>query len=195
MCELTNGKIYTADRDIVCYKIVMATVPRSKRWDSPVYGGLKTYYEGNVYSFADAGDFVHRCIHKDTSLTAVWKLGIFPDSRWKHEVGLYDNVSKMWQRFFKGQIKAIQFDHKATEDLKLSKEGLYTYSYYMNGRMEKDLERYENDWGTTYDYFPARCRIPAGSKYIVGDSGEVLISEKLCFDEVIFPKSKHRHNS
>lgn len=191
MCELTNGKIYTADRDIVCYKIVMANEPLSDVWHPPVYALSMRYCEGNMYGFAMGLDFVHRCTHKDTGITGMWKLGIFSVSRWKHEVCLCDNVSSEWQKFFKGYTKAIQFDYKATEGLKLSNEGLYTYSHYMNGRMEKDLEFYKKESGGRHRYFPARCRIPKGSKYIVSDDGEVFISERLCFDKVIFPKVKN----
>ena len=190
MCELTNGKIYTADRDIVCYKIVMADEPFSDVWHSPVYAGSMRYCEGNVYGFAVGLDFINRCMHWGTGITSLWKLGIFSDSCWKHEVCLYENASSEWQKFFKGYTKAIQFDHKAAEGLKLSKEGLYTYSNYMNGRMERDLEFYKKESGEKHKYFPARCRIPKGSKYIVSDSGEVFVSERLCFDKVIFPKSK-----
>lgn len=192
MCELTNGKRYTADRDITCYKLVMDDFWNYDGGKHISYlpavqgnkaGGNKIrYYEGEEYTekrFCLSWDKVLEGWTFDLK-TYSWKYGIYSE---QSVYAVKDKVepcrNKLW--FIKNE---------PLEDLHITHYGFYSYSYFMNGKMEDNAK-----WLTKFPgiYRVARCKIPAGAEYYVSDNGEAFISNKIVFEkalDITFEKEK-----
>lgn len=157
MCEITNGKIYVADRDLVCYKIM---VERG--------GQLTSLHQGYGYEIGReycVNDFEYTCL-KDDDVYEEWHK-LFPSfTGW-------GKCYTIWPNLYMRAIKT---------DLFFTSNGFYSYTYYGNGSMEYGFDlavMMRGLGGAKY----VRCRIPEGSKYMVDDSGEVFISERIVIDD------------
>lgn len=157
MCELTNGKIYVADRDLVCYKVM-----------GEIGGQLVSLHHGYKYEIGReycVEGFENKCLTDDVIYEVCHKsLSLF--AGWGKKYTAYPSI-------YRNGIET---------DLRCTCCGFYSYTYSGNGRMESDLEAvsdaYGSDWITC-----VRCRIPKGSKYMVSDNGEVFISERIVIDD------------
>lgn len=160
MCEITNGKIYVADRDIVCYKVVLE---KGNILES-VHQGYE-YKIGQEYCISG---FEYKCCLTE-DIYEVWRRSISPFAGWGKIYTIYPNM---------------YFDRINT-GLQYTRCGFYSYAYYRNDRMECDIK--ENRM--IYAIYGSdrlkcvRCRIPKGSKYMVSDNGEVFISERIVIDD------------
>ena len=153
MCEITNGNIYVADRDIVCYKIM---TEKGNILES-IYQGYK-YKIGWEYRVEG---FEYRCCRTD-NIYESWRRILSPFAGWGKIYSQYPNM-------YLGSIKT---------DLWFTCRGFYSYTYYGNGSMESMLPISGLD-----NIKCVRCRIPEGSKYMVSDNGEVFISERIVIDD------------
>ena len=157
MCEFTNGKIYVADRDLVCYKVMVEKGGQL----SSLHHGYK-YEIGREYCVEG---FEYRCL-MDDDIYGVWDRNFSAFAGWREDYTIYPGM-------YNGAIKT---------DLCCTRCGFYSYTYYGNGRMEFDTEMdimvYRLDMIRC-----VRCRIPEGSKYMVSDNGEVFISERIVIDD------------
>ena len=155
MCEITNGKIYVADRDLVCYKLLLG---KGEVLESLHYS--QEYRIGREYFVSG---FKHRCLIKDDIIYERWDRLLSPFAGWRKGYSIMHN------------------DGIGT-DLCYTRCGFYSYTYYGNGRMEYDSILAINlHWPKKIKI--VRCRIPKGSKYVVSDSGEVFISERIVIDD------------
>lgn len=159
MCEITNGKIYVADRDLVCYKVMF-----EKGED------LESLHRGYEYKIGReywVNGFEYKCLNDDV-IYEVWNRPLSPFSGWGKfysifpHIYLYSNIRKT--------------------DLSYTRCGFHSYTYYRNERMELDSEVVSKAYGLDKIKF-VRCRIPEGSKYMVSDNGEVFISERIVIDD------------
>lgn len=157
MCEITNGKIYVADRDLVCYKVMLE---KGEQLDSLYHRyeyeiGREYCVEGFEYSLNN--DDIYEVWNRNLSSFAGWGkiYTIFPHI-------CLSNITKT--------------------DLCSTRYGFYSYTYYGNERMKCDSELVIKVHGSDRIRF-VRCRIPEGSKYVVSDNGEVFISEKIVIDD------------
>lgn len=158
MCEITNGKIYVADRDLVCYKIM---VERDGQLTS-----LHNRYEYEIGREYCVRGFEYRCLGDDVIYEG-----------WEKPLSSFDGWSKcysMWSNMCKSAIET---------DLCYTRNGFYSYTYYGNGRMEFDSDLATTCYGLSGRIKIVRCRIPEGGKYVVSDSGEVFISERIVIDD------------
>lgn len=191
MCELTNGKRYTADRDITCYKLVMDDfwTCRGKQISylpavqcTSNRGSLIRYKEGEEYfekRFCLSWDRVLEGWSFDLKAYS-WKCGIYAEQ----SVLLLKNRSEPYRN------KLWFIKDEPLENLYTTHYGFYSYTYYMNGKMEHNA-----NWLTRFPgtYRVARCKIPAGAEYYVSDNGETFISNKIVFEKalpIIFEKEK-----
>ena len=158
MCEITNGKIYVADRDLVCYKVMVEN------------GGQLTSshhnYEYEIGREYCVNGFEYRCLN-DADIYEVWNRNLSPFAGW----GKYYSI-----------FPHIYLSNITKTDLCYTRYGFYSYTYYGNGRMEFDSELVSKFHGLDRIKI-VRCRIPEGSKYMVSDNGEVFISERMLIDD------------
>ena len=161
MCEITNGKIYVADRDIVCYKIM-----------TEKGNILKSIYQGQEYKIGREyciEGFEYKCCRRD-NIYETWRRHLSPFAGWEKIYRQNPNMYSDLGSIMLGSIKT---------DLWFTFRGFYSYAYYGNGSMEYMLPIiYGLDRIRC-----VRCRIPAGSKYMVSDNGEVFISERIVIDD------------
>lgn len=162
MCEITNGKIYVADRDIVCYKVILG---KGERLVS-----LHHRYEYRIGQEYSVSDFAKRRCQTDYIIYEGW----FLFGGWGKEYTTTPNL----------------YNDVIETDLRSTRCGFYSYAYYGNGTMECDLRLAVKAYGSnalpglTKDRVKCvRCRIPEGSKYMVSDNGEVFISERIVIDD------------
>ena len=161
MCEITNGKIYVADRDLVCYKILFERI-----------GGLESLHKGYRYEIGQeccVKGFEYRSCLTNYILYEVWYIPFTWFGGWRKDYTIFPNMNK-------NAIKT---------DLYYTRSGFYSYTYYGNSKMEHDLEQVKSLYGGIdgYTIKLVRCRIPEGSKYMVSDDGEVFISERIVVDD------------
>jgi hypothetical protein len=156
MCEITDGKIYVADRDLVCYKIMLE---KGEGLQS-----LHYEYEYKIGWEYRVNGFEYRCLDDD-DIYEVWNRELSPFAGWGKCYSIFPYSSDITKT-----------------DLCYTRYGFYSYTYYGNGRMESDSERVIKVYRPNMIRF-VRCRIPEGSKYMVSDSGEVFISERIVIDE------------
>ncbi len=158
MCEYTNGKIYVADRDLVCYKVMYEN------------GNiLESVHQGYGYKIGREyciNGFEYKCLTDDVIYEA-WCRPLSPFAGWGKGYTIYPYM-------YFGCIKT---------DLCHTRCGFYSYTYYGNGSMAWDIAN-----GVCRMFGPdrfkiVRCRIPEGSKYMVSDNGEVFISERIVIDD------------
>lgn len=158
MCEITNGKIYVADRDLVCYKVMF-----EKGED------LQSLHQGYEYKIGweyRVEGFEYRCCQTDNIIYEVWVKLLSPFAGWRKNY----------------TIQPYMYMNRRETDLCYTRCGFYSYTYYGNGRMETDSELVSKVYGPDKIKF-VRCRIPKGSKYVVNDNGNVFISERIVIDD------------
>lgn len=157
MCEITNGKIYVADRDLVCYKVMFE--------NGNILQSACQGYEYEIGREYCVKAFEYRCLNGD-DIYEVWYKPLSLFDRWKKKYSIYPNM----------------YLNRIETDLRYTHCGFYSYTYYGNSSMEFDSELlskiYESDMIKC-----VRCRIPEGSKYMVSDNGEVFISERIVIDD------------
>ncbi|MBR4589772.1 MAG: hypothetical protein IKO36_03825 [Bacteroidaceae bacterium] len=184
MCEITNGKIYIADKDIVCYKLIEKIEKNGRTKYRPAifsnnFGNLG-YVEGLLYS---EDKF---CVLDSTELKDVWIFNTFKKS-WRHNILQYIDNNKVISRPYSPYTnKMYNFANSdshlrvcdSSTDYCMSLYGFYSYTYYMNGKMEEDYDLYNHEYGV---HVPAKFVIPKGSFYCVSDDGEVFISNRIKF--------------
>ena len=156
MCEITNGKIYVADRDIVCYKVMFK---KGERLES-----LHNGYEYEIGREYGVRGFEYRCL-KDDVIYEAWYRPLTSFAGW-------GKIDTIYPYIYKNVIET---------DLRYTRCGFYSYTYYGNGRMETMWPFY-GLYG--FDRIKiVRCRIPEGSKYVVSDDREVFVSERIVIDD------------
>ncbi len=160
MCEITNGKIYVADRDLVCYKVML-----EKGEDLQSLHHEYEYEIGREYC---VDGFEDKCLYDD-AIYEVWNRPISPFAGW-------GKISRMLPDIFLYSNIAIK------TDLRYTYCGFYSYTYYGNSRMEFDYEL-DSKIDVLGRLRFVRCRIPEGSKYMVSDNGECFISERIVIDD------------
>ena len=157
MCEITDGKIYVADRDLVCYKVMI-----EKGED------LESLHQGYEYKIGQEyciSGFEHKCCLTE-DIYEVWSRPLSSYAGWGKIYTIYPNM----------------YFERINTGLWFTRCGFYSYTYYGSGRMEYDIEQILPIRGL--DRFKCvRCRIPEGSKYMVSDNGEVFISERIVIDD------------
>ena len=193
MCELTNGKIFVADRDIDCYKIVKRKIEfyneeSGKTFDQilvpAVFQAMPQYEIGQVYRLVN---FDKRCINRDVVTVWVFKKN---DFTWYKVTISVEQYRMLFSQILMCDTSGFNYSPYGAcrvihneEDLIQTARGYYSYTHYMNGKMEKDLEWY-NAMGDG-DYVAVKCTIPEGSKYIVSENGECFVSESIVINRVI----------
>lgn len=155
MCEITNGKIYVADRDMVCYKVMF---DKGERLESLPRGYV--YEIGREYCVKD---FECRCTDV---IYEAWSRALSSFAGWKKIYTIYPYM-------YRSEI---------VTDLHYTHCGFYSYTYYGNESMKMLWPFYELYDGL-HRVKCVRCRIPEGSKYMVSDNGEVFISERIVIDD------------
>lgn len=158
MCEITNGKIYVADRDLVCYKVMFEKGEQLK--------SLRRGYKYEIGHEYCVNGFEYRCLTDDVIYEA-WDRSRSSFAGWRKIYTLFPEI-------YLGGINT---------DLCNTRCGFYSYTYYGNGRMEMMLQLYRLDRINLDRIKIVRCRIPEGSKYMVSDNGEVFISERIVIDD------------
>lgn len=192
MCELTNGKRYTADRNIICYKLVMDDF-----WN---YGGGKRlsylpavegnsnncnslrYHEGEEY-------FEYRFCLSWERVKEYWAFDT-KKKTWKNGVCSDISLFAVRDNFAPCRNKIWFVNENPIDGMFLTHYGFYSYTYFMNGKM-KDNAKWLTKFPGTYRV--ARCKIPAGAEYYVSDNGEAFISNKIVFEKalpIVFEKEK-----
>lgn len=157
MCEITNGNIYVADRDLVCYKVMFENGEHLE--------SLHHRYEYEIGREYCVNGFEYRCLNDDV-IYEVCNMNLSPFAGWR----------KCYSIFPYMYMSIIE------TDLQYTHRGFYSYTYYGNGRMECDSELVIKIHGSNRVRF-VRCRIPEGSKYMVSDNGDVFISERIVIDD------------
>ena len=157
MCEITNGKIYVADRDLVCYKVMF-----EKGEDLESLHHRYKYEIGREYC---VNGFEYKCLNYDV-IYEVWNINCSPFAGWSKCYSIFPNM----------------YMSRIETDLQYTHRGFYSYTYYGNERMELDSEVVSKAYGPDRIKF-VRCRIPEGSKYMVSDYGDVFISERIVIDD------------
>lgn len=200
MCEITNGKIFVADRDISCYKIIRKRPElcwengHPKEWKSVMvpanHNGM--YYEiGKEYRI---NNFRQECFEKNNedSVVTAWLLSETGDRLWtKRSMSLRNFRYIATQIVMHNMSSVVMSTYSAytpvyNENYIATKSGFYAYTHYMNGKMSKDLEwhvRMKTD--ETRNYVAVKCTIPKGSHYLVSDSAECFVSEKIILDRIV----------
>jgi hypothetical protein len=158
MCEITNGKIYVADRDLVCYKVMLEKGEDLK--------SLHQVYEYKIGWEYRVEGFEYRCCMTNNIIYEVWNRNFSPFAGWRKIYTTFPNL------YYNG----------IWTDLCYTRCGFYSYTYYGSERMEFDSEVVSEVYGSDRIRF-VRCRIPEGSKYMVSDNGEVFISERIVIDD------------
>ena len=154
MCEITKGKIYVADRDLVCYKVMLEK--------GNILESAHHRYEYEIGREYCVKAFEYRCL-TDNVIYEAWDMPLSPFARWRKFYTLYPNM----------------YMSRIETDLRHTRCGFYSYTYYGNGRMKMMWLFHE-----MLDRIKCvRCRIPEGSKYMVSDDGEVFISERIVIDD------------
>ena len=158
MCEITNRKIYVADRDLVCYKVM---IKKGEQLES-----LHYEYEYEIGREYCVKAFDYRCL-KDDAIYEAWDRPLSSFAGWRKFYTVYPNM----------------YFNRIMTDLRYSCNGFYSYTYYGNNSMAWDIAN-----GVWRILKPdrvkcVRCRIPEGSKYMVSDNGEVFISERIVIDD------------
>ncbi len=166
MCEVTNGKIYVADEDIICYKLVEKT-GISGAYLPAMNAGDFLYFEGERYredrfNFTGSDELRECWVYKGVGM-------------WYRNVYKVDNIEYYRKKFPEWVFKDMEADCCMTN------KGFYSYTYFMNGRMSGDIFWYRG-W---IPYVVARCRIPKGARYCVCDNGEVFVSDEIVFEKVL----------
>lgn len=157
MCEITNGKIYVADRDLVCYKVMIEK--------GNILESIYREYEYKIGREYCINGFEYGCL-ADDAIYEVWYKPPSLFTGWVKKYTVYPSIYK----------------NVISTDLRYTCCGFYSYTYYGNGRMEFDSELVSKI--NESDKFKcARCRIPKGSKYMVSDNGEVFVSERIVIDD------------
>ena len=175
MCEVTNGKIYVADEDIICYKTVKNSgLPGAYR--PAVNVSNFCYIEGVRYvegGFNITGsDEVRECWVRNGADSHIEGRGM-----WFHNVYKVGNLEYFREYFTKDEWV---FEDRET-DYCMTNKGFYSYTHFMNGRVTSDVFR-------NCGWIPcvvARCIIPKGARYCVSDDGEVFVSDEIVFDKVL----------
>ena len=161
MCEITNGKIYVADRDLVCYKLM---------FDKE--GLLKSVYQQYEYEIGREyciRAFEYRCCQNDN---------IIVYEAWSKT--LHSLYGLIWKKVY--TIRPHLYNNIIARDLCFTRCGFYSYTYYGNDSMERGIKNIFSIHG--FEKLKCvRCRIPEGSKYMVSDDGEVFISERIVIDD------------
>ena len=157
MCEITNGKIYVADRDMVCYKVMLENGEQ-----------LASFHHGYEYKIGReycVKAFDYRCL-TDDAIYEAWNKPLSSFAGWRKIYTVYPYM----------------YMNRIETDLHYTHCGFYSYTYYGNESMKMLWPFYE-----LYDGLHrvrcVRCRIPEGSKYMVSDNGEVFISERIVIDD------------
>lgn len=193
MCELTNGKIFVADRDIDCYKIVKQKIElfnelRQEKFVQtlvPAVFQAKLCYEiGQVYRLVN---FENYCINKDVVTVWVFKKS---DFTWYKITLSNEQYIMLFHQIlmcnddglYPSPYGACRIIHNE-KDLKQTMRGYYSYTHYMNGNMEKDLKWYSETGDG--DYVAVKCTIPEGSKYLVSENGECFVSESIVLNRIV----------
>lgn len=158
MCEITNGKIYVADRDLVCYKVMLE---KGEQLTS-----LHHEYEYKIGREYCIEGFEYRCLNDD-DIYEVWNRNLSPFAGWGKHYSIFPS---------------IYLSNITETDLCYTRCGFYSYTYYGNERMECDSELVIKVHGPERIRF-VRCRIPEGNKYVVSDNGEVFVSERIVIDD------------
>lgn len=157
MCEITNGKIYVADWDLVCYKVMF------EKGEQLV--SLHHRYEYEIGREYCVKTFDYRRLTDDV-IYEVWYRPLTSFARWRKNYTIYPYM----------------YMSRIETDLQYTHHGFYSYTYYGNGSMECDIKENRVIYGSDRIRF-VRCRIPEGSKYMVSDNGEVFISERIVIDD------------
>lgn len=169
MCEVTNGKIYVADEDIICYKLVIKTgIPGA--YKPGVNVSNLRYIEGVRYR-----EDRFNIIGSDT-LRECWTYSSEGGGMWYYRKDLSVGTIEYYRKHFTKWV----IDDRET-DCCMTNKGFYSYTYFMNGRMSSDIFWYRS----CITYVVARCRIPKGARYCVSDDGEVFVSDEIVFEEVL----------
>lgn len=157
MCEITNGKIYVADRDIVCYKIMDE--------NGEQLTSLHHRYEYEIGREYCITGFEYKCLNDDV-IYEVWNRSLSSFAGWRKVYTIYP----------------IMYFNGINTGLRHTRCGFYSYAYYGNDSMEFDIKLNRAIYGSD-KIKCVRCRIPEGSKYMVSDNGEVFISERIVIDD------------
>lgn len=160
MCEITNGKIYVADRDLICYKVMFETDGQLE--------SLHNRYEYEIGREYREKAFEYRCCMTDNIIYEVWNRNLSPFAGWRKDY----------------TIHPLMYNDEIKTDLCYTRCGFYSYTYYRNGKMECDFDLAVKLYGSNRIKC-VRCRIPEGSKYMVSDNGEVFISERIVIDDTL----------
>lgn len=157
MCEITNGKIYVADKDMVCYKIM------DEKGD--ILESLHNGYEYKIGREYCVNGFEYKCC-RTYNIYEVWCRSLSSFAGWRKVYTVHPYI----------------YSDFIITDLRNTRCGFYSYTYYGNGSMEWDIKDILHIYGS--DRIKCvRCRIPEGSKYMVSDNGEVFISERIVIDD------------
>ena len=157
MCEITNGKIYVADRDLVCYKVMFDMEGQLE--------SLHNRYEYEIGQEYCEKAFEYRCL-TDNVIYEAWDRVLCPFAGWR----------KIYT------ANPFMYNDEIKTDLCYTRCGFYSYTYYGNERMELESEVVIKAYGSNRVKC-VRCRIPEGSKYMVSENGEVFISERIVIDD------------
>lgn len=204
MCEITNGKIFVADRDIDCYKIVKEKMDMRieagqtkfvKIMVPAIYQAIGSYELGQVYHL---NNFENRCINKDVvtiwlfrKYDSVWNKKTITVEEFRHlirQISIYnisgycDYDKNGFYNFYNSPYRTCQIIHNE-DNLKQTLAGYYSYAHYMNGKMEKDMEWYKKMQDGYYTI--VKCTIPEGSKYLVSDSSDCFVSENIVLNRIV----------
>ena len=87
----------------------------------------------------------------------------------------------MWYDYSAGDIVESKNCIADADTYLMSSYGFYSYTYYMNGKMEHDLKKYS----IKRKFVAAKFIISEGAQYCVSDDGEVFISDRIIFDSII----------
>ena len=159
MCEITNGKIYVADRDLICYKVMVEKG-----------GQLMSSNQGYEYEIGReycVRGFEYDCLNDDTIYEA-----------WYNPLSSFGG----WRKYYTNFPDIYLHSNIIKTDLCKTRCGFYSYTYHGNDRMEYDCGLVSKFYGSDMIKI-VRCRIPKGSKYMVNDDGEVFISERIVIDD------------
>ena len=157
MCEITNGKIYVADRDLVCYKVMLE--------NGEQLTSLHHRYEYEIGREYCVNGFEYKCLNDDV-IYEVWDRPLSSFAGWR----------KIYT------INPYMYMNRIETDLCYTRCGFHSYTEYGNSRMESDSELVSKYYGSDRIKI-VRCRIPEGSKYMVSDNGDVFISNRIVIDD------------
>jgi hypothetical protein len=175
MCELIDKNTnpiggYTAENDIVCYKILTVNDDAGGFPQSLLF--CQMWKTGTLYS---------------TDLVC------------GRDLPVYESIQyyKIWDKWIR---KTVYHPHAAGSrilstysltDFAVTKSGFYSYSGYMNGRMREDVRYYgkeiykKSKLGSLNLMSIGRFTIPKGGKYYVNDDASVYVSDRLRLDGTV----------